>query len=300
VAKKRIDYIFGTKRVMENCKSCGMLPFCYGYPSDHRAVFIRINLKNILSSEIHAAETIATRLIHSATPKERTKFLQELDDHYEAQNLYERLENLWKIDDKNWAKQDEVEFNKCDWQHIQGMLSAEKKTCKVKQHAWSPKYSKAVANKNFWKTLLTMKRNHVRPDQKTMIWANEIGISNILILSTSHINSKLREAQQQLRAVLKEAMELRETHLRELLQITQEANEDREHEKRLKILIRAHKKQYAYKKIQHILKPKQRSGLTHILVPEHSSPDNYPSDLENVTAWKMVHEHSELQQYLLL
>jgi hypothetical protein len=115
----------------------------------------------------------------------------------------------------------------------------------------------------------------------------------------SYINSKLREAQQQLRAVLKEATELREAHLRELLQITQDANEDREHEKRLKILIRAHKKQYAYRKIQQVLKPKQRSGLTHILVPESSSPTTYPQDLENVTAWTMVHEHSELQQYLL-
>jgi hypothetical protein len=42
--KNRIDYIFGTKRVMENCKSCGILPICYGYPSDHPVVFIRIDL----------------------------------------------------------------------------------------------------------------------------------------------------------------------------------------------------------------------------------------------------------------
>jgi hypothetical protein len=113
----------------------------------------------------------------------------------------------------DWNKKDEVEFNKwCDWQHIQGMLSAEKKTCKVKQHAWSPKYSNAVENKIFWKTLLTMKRNHVRPDQKTMTWANTLGITNIHTLSTPYINSKLREAQQQLR-VLKAATELREAHL---------------------------------------------------------------------------------------
>jgi hypothetical protein len=67
---QRIDYIFGTERVLKNCKSSGMLPFCYGYPSDHRAIFIRINLPSILSSEIHAAETTATCLMYSATPKE--------------------------------------------------------------------------------------------------------------------------------------------------------------------------------------------------------------------------------------
>jgi hypothetical protein len=37
---KRIDYIFGTERVLQNCKSCGILPFCYGYASDHRATFV--------------------------------------------------------------------------------------------------------------------------------------------------------------------------------------------------------------------------------------------------------------------
>jgi hypothetical protein len=37
---KRIDYIFGTNRVQTFCKTSGMLPFGYGYPSDHRAIFV--------------------------------------------------------------------------------------------------------------------------------------------------------------------------------------------------------------------------------------------------------------------
>jgi hypothetical protein len=37
---KRIDYIFGTEKVLKHCKSSGILPFCHGYPSDHRAIFV--------------------------------------------------------------------------------------------------------------------------------------------------------------------------------------------------------------------------------------------------------------------
>jgi hypothetical protein len=37
---QRIDYIFGSKRVLQYCKSSGMLPYCYRYPSDHRAIVI--------------------------------------------------------------------------------------------------------------------------------------------------------------------------------------------------------------------------------------------------------------------
>jgi predicted Zn-ribbon and HTH transcriptional regulator len=99
--------------------------------------------------------------------------------------------------------------------------------------------------------------------------------------------------------VQKEATQLRENHLRELLDITHEANDNKEHEKRLKILIRAHKKQYAYQKIQHILKPQQKSGLAHILVPNDADPESYLYDPEQVKAWQMVHNHKMLQQFLL-
>lgn len=297
---KRIDYIFGTRGVLQNCKACGMLPFCYGYPSDHRAIFIKIDLQNVLSSKIHPTESIASRLIHSATPKEREKFLMELDAHYIAQNLYDRLNELWmKAESGEWSINDEEEYNKCDEQHILGMLAAEKKTCKVKLHPWSPKFSKAVETKNFWKIMLTMKRHHVRLDHKAIVWGESLGISNVNNLSIQFINSKLREAQKNLREIKKEAVKLREDHLRELLQLTQDAANDRNHEKRLRILIRAHEKKYYYRKIQHILKPQQRSGLSHVLVPEDMQPNQYPYDPDEVKTWKMVHEHNLLQEYLL-
>jgi hypothetical protein len=80
---KRIDYIFGTERIQQYCVSSGILPFGYGYPSDHRAIFIRCDLAQILSTEIHPMEYSATRLLTSATPKERENFIIELDVHYE-------------------------------------------------------------------------------------------------------------------------------------------------------------------------------------------------------------------------
>jgi hypothetical protein len=58
---KRIDYIFATESIQTNCKSSGILPMHHGYPSDLRAVFIRIDLQKILSTEIHPLESISTR-----------------------------------------------------------------------------------------------------------------------------------------------------------------------------------------------------------------------------------------------
>jgi hypothetical protein len=47
---KRIDFIFGTRRVANNCHESGILPFGIGYSSDHRALFIRVDVENVLQS----------------------------------------------------------------------------------------------------------------------------------------------------------------------------------------------------------------------------------------------------------
>jgi hypothetical protein len=68
---KQIDYILGTKRVREWCSASGMLPFGTGYSSDHRQLFIQVNIAGILNTKINPLESIANRKIQNATPKER-------------------------------------------------------------------------------------------------------------------------------------------------------------------------------------------------------------------------------------
>jgi hypothetical protein len=93
---KRINYMFGTKRVLKYCVTCGITPFGLGYQSDHRAIFARLDISKILDSEMHPAESGAQHLLISATPNERKLFLQELHSHYKAQTLYNRLNKLWQ------------------------------------------------------------------------------------------------------------------------------------------------------------------------------------------------------------
>jgi hypothetical protein len=84
----------------------------------------------------------------------------------------------------------------------------------------------------------------------------------------------------------------------ELLSITKENGMDKQHEKRLQILIRAHRKQHAYKKIQHILKPNKKGGIASILVPKGSSPEEYPYAPDTVTEWIRIHKHNKLQEFI--
>jgi hypothetical protein len=119
-------------------------------------------------------------------------------------------------------------------------------------------------------------------------------------LPTQTIIKELQSAQTHLREIKKKAAELRETHLRELIHITQEAGDDKAHERRLQILLRANKQQNSYRRIQQILKPQNKGGLSYVLVPENFQPENYPYDPSKIQKWSMVHEPEQVKKYITL
>jgi hypothetical protein len=180
------------------------------------------------------------------------------------------------------------------------MILAEKKTCKIKTMSWSPAYSKAVEDKAFWKIALSLRRTYTKPNPKFLAWAQNRQILDFSSISIEKIIQELRVAQSALREIKKKAELLREMHLLELLNITREASDDRQHEQRLQILLRAHKRQTSYRRIQQILKPQAKGGLSYILAPENFRPEEYPYEPKNIDNWAMIHEPAELRKLLML
>jgi hypothetical protein len=96
---RRINYIFGTTKLQQNCSGAGMLPFGAGYVSDHRALFIRIDMEQILQSSVTPAESSYARKLCNATPKECQKFLEETHIHYTNHNLFDCMKQLMETDE---------------------------------------------------------------------------------------------------------------------------------------------------------------------------------------------------------
>jgi hypothetical protein len=86
---KRIDYIFGTNKIRDNCIKVGILPFGTGYQSDHRAIFAAINIEKILASNVQAIDSITARKLQQATPKEREVFVHETHEYLKNNNVYQ-------------------------------------------------------------------------------------------------------------------------------------------------------------------------------------------------------------------
>jgi hypothetical protein len=295
---RKIDFIFGTERVKNFCTDSGILPFGFGYPSDHRAIFVRVNIGGILNSKVSAVESRMARKLQNATPKERAIFLEAVHRHYAQQNLFDRMRKLREIEPDKWTKNEMEEFEKCDRQHINGMLAAEKQASKVKNVAWSPKFGAAISKKAFWKIALSLRMTHTRPSEEFITWASSLGIEDFKSIDVNLIKKKLREAQRELRDIEKQANELREEHLRELIANAEDNDADPNFQKRLKAIKKAHDRQTQYKKLRSILKPVSSGGLSYILVPKDFQVEQYPYEPTEVSEWEPIHEHEILQKFV--
>jgi hypothetical protein len=235
----RIDFIFGTPQVTKNCDKAGIVPFGYGYHSDHRAIFAVINIKKILSTSVSPVDSIAARKLHQATLKEREVFVNSVHTILDSQNIYQRLATLrGRINE--WSEDDLRQYEKCDKIITESMLTAEQQTRMLAVVPWSPRFSTAVAKKSFWKIALSLKINHTRPTDEYITWAESMGIANFKSLELPTIKSELRRAQKELRETEREASELQTQHLKDLLTQAELNGGEQKVKKRLKILIRAH------------------------------------------------------------
>jgi hypothetical protein len=225
---KRIDYIFGTQKIQDNCEKAGILPFGIGYQSDHRAIFIAIkNIKQILSTQVQAIDMITARKLQRAMPKEREIFIQETHRYLENNNIYQRLRQLQEGEKDGWSESDIQEYETCDQHLIHGMLTAEKRTRKLHVTSWSPTFGAAVSKKSFWKIALSLKINHTYPNKEFLNWAESLGIPDIKGMDITTIKRNYREAQKELRAVEKQAESLRETHLKSMLTAAELSGEEK-------------------------------------------------------------------------
>jgi hypothetical protein len=150
------------------------------------------------------------------------------------------------IPPSEWNYEHSTEYEKCDQQMIIGMLTAEQCTKKIKTTAWSPTFSKAVSIKALWKIILSLKTIHKKPSKRVRTWATVLDIPDITTIDIQTIKKELQIAQKSLREIEKNADQLRSEHLRSMLTEAETNGDEKTIERRLKILIRAHKQKQHY------------------------------------------------------
>jgi hypothetical protein len=293
---KRIDFIFGSAKVLENCSNAGILPFGMGYHSDHRAIFATIQIDKVLMANVSTVDSITARKLQQATPRERETFILKAYEILENQNIFQKMNSLNA--ETTWSEDNRKTYETCDELITQSMIIAEGHTRRLKVTPWSPKFAIVVAKKSFWKIALSLKINHIRPNSDYLKWAESYNIQDFASLPISVIKQSLRQAQHEVREVEKQADDLRQKHLMDLLSNAELNGTEQQIQKRLRILLRAQKQKQNFQRLKKIFKPNATGGLSYILVPQDFKAEQFPYDPNSVETWEPVHDPDALQQFI--
>lgn len=80
-SESRIDFMLGSKQVLQNITAYGMAPAEYGqHLGDHRAQFVDLNINAILSLNVHDIGAPSSRRLKSGDPKSVEKYCEKLKD----------------------------------------------------------------------------------------------------------------------------------------------------------------------------------------------------------------------------
>ena len=137
-ADRRIDYIFGCRLVSQHLLRSGTLSYHEGPQSDHRSLFVDLNL-DFLQVPEEPAGPHRFRALHTGNPELVEKYNKALLKYYSAHRMVERIDDLY--DNYKDMPREDIRLLLTKWDNDQGramemserQLSTPPKKCK-----WSP------------------------------------------------------------------------------------------------------------------------------------------------------------------
>ncbi len=94
---RRIDFMFGCRRTVAAVSRQGTLSYFEGTQSDHRALYIDLNLGQLIGVEAakHTLALSQRRGLQSGNPEAAEIYLEKMRDYYTSHNMKERIDKLF-------------------------------------------------------------------------------------------------------------------------------------------------------------------------------------------------------------
>jgi len=260
---KCIEHVYAMPGVYDTIRRCGIAPFNYFQKSDHRGIYVDLDIERILETETNVIPAANLRrlkmtsvgslkLYQEAIIKEVTKnkYVQKVDELQEIINNKAEGEKMIKI-----------RLNELDEQITNSLRSAEKKCAKIHmmcRHDWSPELKFALLN------LRHAKRHLKKTLRDTSFTEGEY------IAEVQKAYDERRKWRKACREAKENSKELRESFLEDLsqhqalLNNTIASNE-------IKQLKRYEEQRKEARRIRSVLKGKNHRLLTSIEIPDISS-----------------------------
>jgi exonuclease III len=151
---KRIDYIFVSGGMLEYVEAAGILPLGQLVDSDHRALFIDVDLKGFMRGQPSTPAEMKRRGVNSADPRALTVYREMMGKFLDESGLEEQLEKVVRRVERNGgtlSKQAAKQLDKLEDMFTNAKLEADAACAKIPATPWSPKLIKSKMWVNYWK-----------------------------------------------------------------------------------------------------------------------------------------------------
>jgi len=305
LGSKPIDHVWATINVFEAVDSAGYSPFHNVLENtDHRGIFVDINLVDILDNVIVTLKPPSQRRLQATVPARVKKYLEHVEKCWKSQNIEQRTKQIIEQTIYNGMTDDiETKLNNLDKNITEIMCHAEKKCSKLHstvQNSWSVKF-------HYKLKLLHQTRNY-KNRCRTMLPGQSIADAAIAYREAI---KAYNIAQQEYEAIKGDDENERKLHLQTIA--TDKASHDGgSTTSHLTQLQHIEKQRKTNSRIKRALKPDHKKGITHVLIParceyKNESPDFdhhdveamwnliYPNNGKDVVRWETITDKSQME-----
>ena len=157
---RRIDHIFGCPQVCQSLTSSGSLSYIDGPQSDHRGLFVDLDLQQLLhrTTTPPAISTASSRFLKTGNPEAVATYHDAMLAYYADHNMIQRLDKLVRTKDTLSLPTLRKYLEKWDSDQGRAMKYAEDLLQRPKKpYEWSPKLRNDGLLYRYWRLRLREK-----------------------------------------------------------------------------------------------------------------------------------------------
>jgi hypothetical protein len=160
-ANRRIDFISGTKYVLQSVHHRGALAYNNGIVLDHWGLFVDFDPTILFGGTVANPVSMSSRGFTSKNAKKVTKYVDSLEQYWIDHKITECIARLTN-EAKTLSRRDlRRHYDSVDRDITRGMLAAEKKVRPAEhKYHWSKMLDQAGHSVRYWKTRLSDLRNN--------------------------------------------------------------------------------------------------------------------------------------------
>ncbi len=219
----KIDYCFALPKVLSSVLRAGILPFDTHDTTDHRPMFVDIDITQLFASPTSDPTSQSARKFTTKNKKRTSLFLQDVQKEWTRRKLSSRIQTLAAKSRLPTVTLDTAKL-KTTWEKIDQEIGRviQHAECELhtprQKHQWSPAIMQANATKQYWKARCVCALNEKPTSTKQFLKSIKDNIKDDGCKDIGVLAERYAIATEQLSIMLKQDVKFRESFFNEKIE----------------------------------------------------------------------------------